>query len=66
MENREGRVVHPIFKDESVPVEDLYYDDFTMFKVARAMVRAGLGDDEIQKVVTELQNAGILFRENAS
>jgi hypothetical protein len=66
MENREGRVMHPIFKDETLPSGELYYDDYTMFKVARAMLRAGLDDDSIQKVVTELQNAGILFREEAS
>lgn len=43
---------------------DLYYDEFTMKKVHDAMKRAGLENEFMRiAVITELQNAGILFRE---
>ena len=43
---------------------DLYHDEFTMKKVHDALERAGLEASYIRiAVITELQNAGILFRE---
>ena len=43
---------------------DLYHDEFTMKKVHDALKRAGLEASYIRiAVITELQNAGILFRE---
>lgn len=40
------------------------YDENTMTKVKDAMARTGLNQGQILDVVTELQNVGILFREN--
>lgn len=43
---------------------DLYHDEFTMKKVHEALKRAGVGPGGLRiAVITELQNAGILFRE---
>lgn len=46
---------------EYSPLE--YHDDNTMFKVVGALESAGLNEQHIQDAVREMQNAGILFRE---
>ena len=43
--------------------EDLYYDEDTLHKVARALRNAGLDIDGVTSAIREMQNAGILFRE---
>lgn len=48
----------------SIPLEDeLYHDEDTWFKVYHALMRAGLGDVKSRSTITDMQNAGILFRE---
>jgi hypothetical protein len=43
--------------------EDLYYDEDTLHKVARALRNAGLTIDQTTSVIREMQNDGIMFRE---
>lgn len=41
------------------------HDGNTLLKVAHALRKAGLNEDEINIAINEMQNAGILFRERA-
>lgn len=45
------------------PDEDLFYDENTLVKVREAIMRRGIKDDLATLIITDLQNAGILFRE---
>lgn len=41
------------------------HDDQTMLKVYEALLRAGLESEQAVSAITEMQNAGILFRERS-
>ena len=41
------------------------HDDLTLFRVREALLRAHLTTGDAEAAVTEMQNAGILFRERA-
>ena len=43
--------------------EDLYYDENTLQKVLAALWNSGASRDACNDAITEMQNAGILFRE---
>lgn len=40
-----------------------YFDDQTLFKVHEALSKIGLGALQVREAITEMQNAGIIFRE---
>lgn len=42
------------------------YDEATLFKVYRALGRADITDQQATDAVSQMQNAGILFRERAT
>ena len=57
----------PIKEQETDSRGDLYHDEMTMKKVHDALTRAGLQNEWLRvNVITELQNAGILFRERGN
>lgn len=43
--------------------DDLYYDDKTLDKVRTALREHGMGHTLITSAISDMQNAGILFRE---
>ena len=43
--------------------EQAYCDEYTLTKVYWSLGRSGLGDAQITAAISEMQNAGILFRE---
>jgi hypothetical protein len=43
--------------------EDLYYDEKTLEKVGRVLLNHGIDLERIPSVLSEMKNAGILFRE---
>jgi hypothetical protein len=43
--------------------EDLYYDEYTLVKVIKAINENGFTEKTALELVTAMQNAGILFRE---
>lgn len=45
--------------------EPMHHDDNTLYKVLYALQRAGLSTTEATEVITDMQNQGIYFRENA-
>lgn len=43
--------------------EELYYDEFTLLKVMKALRENGMSRDQVEIAINDMQNAGILFRE---
>lgn len=43
--------------------EPLHYDEFTLMKVRRALLKYGISDNICTDLITNMQNEGILFRE---
>lgn len=50
---------------ESHDTEALTHNEETLFKVHRALVRAGLDERQATGCISDMQNNGILFRESA-
>lgn len=46
-------------------MDQTHYDEDTLFKVAMALRKAGLTYNQVTDAISEMQNAGILFRERA-
>lgn len=43
--------------------EGVYFTEETLFKAYKAICRAGVTPEFAEKIINEMQNAGILFRE---
>lgn len=45
--------------------EDVWFDEYTLFKVYMALEAANVDTYQIKEAITQMQNAGILFRERS-
>lgn len=43
--------------------DESYYTEETLYKVYRALRASGMSEDQSERAINEMQNAGILFRE---
>lgn len=43
--------------------EEVGFTEATLFKVYEALRKSGLSEDQVRDGISEMQNAGILFRE---
>lgn len=46
-----------------MPIQPMYYDDQTIYKVFNALMDSGLTHEQAQAGVLSMQNAGLYFRE---
>lgn len=54
---------HPFDEDGTDTELGEYYDEYTMFKVLKALTAGGVTPEYAQRLINEIQNEGILFRE---
>lgn len=52
-------------QDETPDKEDVWFDEYTLFKVYKALEAANVDTYQIKDCIIQMQNAGILFRERA-
>jgi Trp operon repressor len=46
--------------------EDIHYTEGTLYKVYEALRRSDATEEQAQRAINEMQNAGILFRERGA
>lgn len=57
------RVDEEVEPEQEQRSEPVYYDEFTLMKVRRAIIKYGISDNICTDLISNMQNEGILFRE---